>query len=86
MLHKDYLLHHKKVLFTTLLTQGKLYQRCAEVENQTQQMFDTLVKQTKERDGVTVQLKADNQMEWVYRMENIEAKTIDIINHELICT
>lgn len=48
MLHKDYLLHHKKVLFTTLLTQGKLYQHCADVENQAQQMFDTLVVQMKE--------------------------------------
>lgn len=44
MLHKDYLLKRKKVLFTTLLTQGKLYQYCAEVEKQAQQMFDTLVE------------------------------------------
>ena len=45
MLHKDYLLNHKKVLFTTLLTQGKLYQHCTEVENQAKDMFDTLVEQ-----------------------------------------
>lgn len=44
MLHKDYLQKHKKVLFTTLLTQGKLYQHCAEIDNQAQQMFDKLVE------------------------------------------
>ncbi len=57
LLHKDYLLKHKKVLFTTLLTQGKLYQYCAKVETQAQQMFDTLVEQMKEAEGVTEQLK-----------------------------
>lgn len=43
MLHKDYILKNKKLLFITLLTQGKLYQHCAETEKQAQQMFDTLV-------------------------------------------
>ncbi len=43
MMHKDYLMKYKKVRFTTLITQGKLYQYCAEAENQSQQMFDTLV-------------------------------------------
>lgn len=43
MLHKDYLQKYKKVLFNTLLTQGKLYQHCAEVEAQARDMFDTLV-------------------------------------------
>ncbi len=62
MLHKDYLLKHKKVLFTTLLTQGKLYQHCAEVENQAQDMFDILVEQIKATEGVTEQLKEENQM------------------------
>lgn len=57
MLHKDYLLKNKKVLFTTLLTQGKLYQHCAEIENQARDMFDTLVEQMKENEGVTEQLK-----------------------------
>ena len=71
MLHKDYLLKNKKVLFTTLLIQGKLYQHCAEIENQARDMFDTLVKQMKKSEGVTEQLKEENQMEWVCRMQNI---------------
>ena len=52
MLHKEYLLKHKKVLFATLLTEGKLYQHCAEIENQARNMFDTLVKQMKEAEGL----------------------------------
>ena len=43
MLHKDYLMKHKKALFTTLLTQGKLYQHCAEIEKQAREMFVTLL-------------------------------------------
>lgn len=85
MLHKDYLLKHKKVLFTTLLTQGKLYQHCAEVENQATEMFDMLVEQMKKAEGVTEQLKEDNQMEWVCRMQNIEARSMEIVITELIC-
>lgn len=84
MLHKDYLLHHKKVLFTTILTQGKLYQHCAEIENQAREMFDTLVKQMKESEGVTEKLKEENQMEWVCRMQNIEASAREMINIKLI--
>ena len=84
MLHKDYLFKHKKVLFTTLLAEGKLYQHCAEIENQARAMFDMLVEQMKEAEGVTEQLKEENQMEWVCRMQNIEARVIEIIENELI--
>ena len=84
MLHKDYLHKHKKVLFTTLLTQGKLYQHCAEIEKQAKQMFDTLVEQMKVAECVTEQLKEENQMEWVCRMQNIEARVRKIINNEII--
>lgn len=84
ILHKDYLLKHKKVVFTTLLTQGKLYQHCADVENQAQQMFDRLVEQMKKADGVTEQLKEENQMEWICRVQNIEARAREIVNSEII--
>lgn len=86
MLHKDYLLKHKKVLFATLLTQGKLYQHCAEIENQAQQMFDTLVKQMKEAEGVTEKLKEHNQWEWVQKMGNIQQRASEIVCNELIYT
>ena len=86
MLHKDYLLNHKKVLFTTLLTQGKLYQHCSEVETQAQDMFDSLVEQMKATEGVTEQLKEESQLEWVCRMSNIESRVKEIICKELIYT
>ena len=84
MLHKDYLMKHKKVLFTTLLTQGKLYQHCAEVENQARDMFDTLVEQMKEKEGVTEQLKEQDQFEWIQRMGNIQQRASEIVCAELI--
>ena len=84
MLYKDYLFNHKKVLFTTLLTQGKLYQHCAEVENQARDMFDTLIEQMKQTEGVSEQLKEENQIEWVCLMHNIEARSREIICEELI--
>ena len=84
MLHKNYLMKHKKVLFTTLLTQGKLYQHCAKVEKQACEMFDTLVEQMKKAEGVTEQLKDENQLEWVCRMQNIEARATEIVNSEII--
>ncbi len=84
MMRKSYLEKHKKVLFTTLLTQGKLYQHCAEIENQAQDMFETLIEQMKEAEGVTEQLKEDNQLEWVCRMGNIEQRAREIVCAELI--
>lgn len=84
MLYKDYLLKNKKVLFTTLLTQGKLYQHCAEVEKLAREMFDTLVEQMKKAECVTEQLKEENQMEWIFRMQNIETRAREIVNNELI--
>lgn len=86
MLHKDYLEKHNRVFFNLLLTQGKLYQHCAEVEKQAQQMFDTLVEQMKETEGVTEQLKEENQMEWMCRIQNIESRAREIVENELIYT
>ena len=86
MLHKDYLLNHKKVVFNTLLMQGKLYQHCAEIETQAQDMFDSLVEQMKATEGVTEQLKEENQLKWVCRMSNIESRAREFICNELIYT
>ena len=84
ILYKDYLLKHNGVLFTTLLTEGKLYQHCAEVEKQAQDMFDTLVEQMKEHEGVTEQLKEENQLKWVCRIENMEARAREVVYDMLI--
>lgn len=85
MLHKDYLLKHKKVVFTTLLAEGKLWQYLSDINTQAQHMFDTLVEQMKVAEVVTEQLKAENQMEWVARMNNIRNRATEIVNSELIC-
>ena len=60
MMYKTYLEKHKKVLFSLLLSQGKLYQHCAEVEAHAQDMFDTLIEQMKAAKGVTEQLKEES--------------------------
>lgn len=60
MMYKDYLEKHKKVLFCSLLMQGKLYQHCADIESQAKDMFDTLIQQMKENQGVTITAKLSN--------------------------
>ncbi len=84
MMYKSHLENNKKALFSTLLIKGKLYQHCAEVEQQAQDMFDNLIEQMKEAEGVTEQLKEENQMEWVQRMGNIEAIAREIVCEEII--
>lgn len=84
MLHKTYLENHKKALFDSLLIKGHLFQHCAEVEKQAQQMFDTLIEQMKGSEDIKGQLKKENQMEWVQRMENIQQRAREIVCAELI--
>ena len=84
MMHKNYLEKHKKIIFSLLLSQGKLYQHCAEVEKQAKDMFDTLIEQMKEADGITEQLKEENQLEWIQRMNNIQHRANEIVCKELI--
>ncbi len=84
VLYKDYLQMNKKVFFNTLLMQGKLYQHCADVENQAMDMFDILIKQMKETEEVTEELKENDQWEWVQRMSNIQARAREIVCNELI--
>lgn len=62
-LHKDYLIKHKKVVFAALLAEGKLWQYLADIDTQAQQISNTLVGQMKEVEGVTEQLKEENQIE-----------------------
>ncbi|MBQ8782839.1 MAG: TnpV protein [Clostridia bacterium] len=84
MMYKDYLQKHNPVLFATLLTQGKLYQHCAEIDTQAQQMFNTLTAQMIKSENITEQLKARNQLEWVQRMNSIQERASEIVCKELI--
>ena len=86
MAYKDYFPKHKKVVFTTLLAKGKLWQYLSDIETRAQQMFDTLVEQMKETEGVSEQLKEENHVEWICRMQNIEARAREVVTTELIYT
>ncbi len=84
VMYKDYLQKHSPVLFTTLLTQGKLYQHCAQIDTQAQQMFNTLVEQMIKAENITEELKSQNQLEWVQRMNSIQERASEIVCNELI--
>ncbi|MBE6819648.1 MAG: TnpV protein [Ruminococcaceae bacterium] len=82
--HKDYLMKHKRVQFNIMLMTGTLWTHLAEIDEQASDMFSRLVEQMKVNEGVTEQLKADNQMEWVARMNNIEARVREIVDFVII--
>lgn len=82
--HLRYIKQHHKVRYTNLLTSGKLNGYLADLNEQAENMFFRLVKQMAEREGVTEQLKAGNQMEWVTRMNNIRSNATEIVNHDIV--
>ena len=82
--HLRYIREHKKALYTSLLTNGKLQSYLADVEEQAQRLFDRLMKQQAELEGITETLKADNQMEWVQRMNALRSAVIETVNAEVI--
>ena len=79
-----YIKERRPVLHTTLLLSGKLNSHLAEIDNQSTEMFDRLVKQLAEKEDVTEQLKAQDQMAWVRQMNAIDAQVRDIVDAELI--
>ena len=81
-----YLKQHRKVLYYNLLTSSKLKEHLADINEQAEDMYSRLIKQMAEREGVTEQLKANNQMAWVGRMNNIQNRVIEIIYNEMIYT
>ena len=81
---KDYLMKHKRVQFNNMLMNGTLWTHLAEVDEQAADMFSRLVEQMKVNEGVTEQLKADDQMDWVSRMNNIESRAREMVNNDLI--
>ena len=84
---RKYLRHireHRPVLHTTLLLSGKLNSYLAEIDNRAAEMFDWLVKQLAEKEGITEQLKAQDQMAWVGAMNNIRNRAEEIVSAEVI--
>ena len=82
--HKRYLQEHRKATYTMLLTSGRLNNYLTTIDEQAENMFFRLVKQLAEKEGVTETLKAENQMLWIQRMGNIQARAREIVNAELI--
>ena len=82
--HLRYLRQHRKALYTELQITGKLNGYLADLNEKAENMFLELVKQMDVYEGVTEQLKAQDQMLWVQRMNNIRDRAIEIVNHELI--
>ena len=82
--HLRYLKEHHRVRYANLLTSGKLNSYLANIDQQAEEMFELLVKQMAEREGVTEQLKAADQMGWVRRMNNIRNRAAEITTSELI--
>ena len=82
--HLRYLKQHRKVLYTNLLTSGKLRSYLANIDEQAETMFFWLVEQMAQRNGVTESLKASDQMAWVQKMNNIRNSAQEIVYAELI--
>lgn len=84
--HLRYIKQYRKMLYTNLLTSGKLNSYLADIDRQAEEMFSRLVKQIAECEGVTENLKSDDQMAWVQKMNNIRSRAIEVVNTELIYT
>ena len=82
--HLRYIRKHKVSLYAELLTAGKLNDYLADLNEQAEAMFSRLVKQLSEKEGVTEALKAENQMLWVQRMNNLRNAATEIVSSELI--
>ena len=82
--HLRYIKQNRKVLYLNLLTSGKLNGYLADIDKQAEDMFSRLIKQLAERECVTEQLKADNQMEWIGRMNNIRQRATEVVNEEIV--
>ena len=81
-----YLKNHHPIIYTNLLTCCKLTACLADIDEQAEKMFFRLVNQLAKQEGVNEKLKAENQMLWVARMNNIRNRAEEIVNNELICT
>lgn len=84
--HKEYLKENHKLRYYNLLTQGKLNSYLHDVDIRAREIYDNLVKQLAEQEGITEQLKAEDQMLWVQQMNNITNRAREIVSKEIIFT
>ena len=84
MRHLNYLKQHRKATYNRLQAEFKLNSYLYDINSQAEKLFENLVKQLKQSEGITEQLKAENQMEWVARMNNIKNRVTEIVFNEMI--
>ena len=82
--HLRYLKSHHPIIYTNLLTNCKLTAYLADIDKQAEDMFFRLVNQLAKQEGITEQLKAENQMLWVRKMNNIRNRAMEFVNTELV--
>ena len=82
--HKQYLKEHRHIVYTTMLIDGTLNRYLADINQQAEQMFHRLIDEMAQKQGVTEQLKTENQMEWVQQMNACKAQAEEIVKFELI--
>ena len=79
-----YLKHHRKVLYYNLLTSGKLHSHLADVEKQAQELFARITTDLAQKEGITEQLKATDQMQWVQKMNNIRERVTETVYSDVV--
>ena len=83
-LHREYLKQEHPVRYSSLILTGKLWTYLADLSEQAEERLDLIMEQMKTAEGVTEELKARNQLEWVGRMNNIRNRAEEIIKNEMI--
>ena len=83
-MHRDYLKEHRPVVFNQLVLAGNLWTYLADINEQAQQRMEVLIKQMKDAEDVTEELKEANQLEWVWRMNSIRSRAEETVSSELI--
>ena len=84
--HRRYLKTHRKALYTSLLTSGKLSSYLADIDRQAEEMFSRLVNQMAKAEGITEDLKAADQMAWVRRTNSVRNRALEIVAKEILFT
>ena len=85
-LHKEFIKEYRKGVYTSLILQGKLDEYIYEIDREAYNMLNDLISKYAEQEGVTEKLKAENQMLWVQKMNNIRNRAREIVDKELIYT
>ena len=84
--HRRYLKEHRRVRYATLLASGELNAYLADIDRQAEELFLRLVKQIADAEGITETLKANDQMEWVGRMNSCRDRASETVYHQVIYT